>query len=209
MKLGRTTTLVSAVGVLGVAFGSVSCTGRSIDNSAQVRLVITDVKGSAGGETGTASSGYMLSDVIPEFNDNAVLTVAAMPVNPTLTDTDGIAIGTYDNVQLERYDVRFTRTDGHNVEGVDVPFGFSGPLATMVPFNSSAEVTFVIVRHQSKEEPPLKQLAAIGGADSAAPYGGQNIIMTIAEITIHGRTLAGDVVSAQARLEIHFADFGG
>ncbi len=204
MRLGRAATLAS-VGALGVAFGGVSCTGRSIDNSAQVRLVITAVAGQAGGSTGGGTqSAFLLSDVTPVFNDNAILSVAAVPVNPTLSDTDKIAAGTYDNVLLERYEVHFVRTDGHNVEGVDVPFGFSGSLATMVPFNGTASVGFVVVRHQSKDEPPLRQLASIGGALRS---GGLGRLHVIANITIHGRTLAGDVVSAETSLDIFFSDY--
>jgi hypothetical protein len=204
MKLGRAATLASAVGVLGVAFGSVSCTGRSIDNSAQVRLVITGVRAEAGSGTGGGDGSFLLSDVTPVFNDNAILSVSAVPVNPTLTDTDKIALGTYDNVLLERYEVHFVRTDGHNVEGVDVPFGFSGSLATTVPFNGSASVAFVVVRHQSKDEPPLRQLRSIGGALRS---GGLGRLHVIANIAIHGRTLSGDVVSAETSLDIFFSDY--
>ncbi len=58
-----------------------------------------------------------------------------------------------------------------------------------------------VVRHAAKMEPPLRNLATGNG--------GESIITCIAEITVHGRSLAGDVVSASGRLQITFANFGG
>jgi hypothetical protein len=120
--------------------------------------------------------------------------------NPTLATTP------VEHVYLERYEVRYFRTDGHNTEGVDVPYHISGPLGnlrfhTAGPGGSGEVeqvVTITIVRHQAKLEPPLKNLELAGNED---------IITTIAEITIHGRTVQGGVMEARGNVEVSFSDF--
>jgi hypothetical protein len=57
---------------------------------------------------------------------------------------------------------------------------------------------FVIVRHEAKLEPPLRNMRGGGGLD---------ILHTIANITLHGRTTSGKAVQVQGRLEVTFADF--
>jgi hypothetical protein len=60
-------------------------------------------------------------------------------------------------------------------------------------------VSFEVVRHQAKLEPPLKNLTG---------FGGLGFISTVAEITLWGRDQNGNEVVATAFLDIHFADFG-
>jgi hypothetical protein len=102
-------------------------------------------------------------------------------------------------VLVERYEVRYFRSDGLNEEGVDVPFRISGGLSVLVPADGEAEVAIVLVRHQAKFEPPLSNLR---GA-----FGGENVLSTTAEITLHGRTTAGQAVSTRGFVRINFADF--
>jgi hypothetical protein len=167
-------------------------------NESDVLLLVTEIETTAGGTD--EASVFLLSDVVrvedPSgvFNDNATLTVENVPKNP-----NGPTQSHYSDVVMERYAVRFFRSDGHNAQGVDVPYSFQGPLAGTVPAGSDAEVAFILVRHQAKQEPPLNQLQVGGGA---------NILSCFAEVTIFGRTLAGKVVSTQATIGITFADFG-
>ncbi|NTU85440.1 MAG: hypothetical protein HGA45_39820 [Chloroflexales bacterium] len=59
-------------------------------------------------------------------------------------------------VIVEQYRVRYFRTDGRDVEGVDVPFSFSGGITTAVDIGigSDANVTISVplVRGQAKQE---------------------------------------------------------
>jgi hypothetical protein len=111
-----------------------------------------------------------------------------------------------EHVYLERYEVRFFRSDGHNQEGVDVPFRITGPLGNL-RFHTAGPggageventVTITIVRHQAKLEPPLRNLRFGGNED---------LITAIAEITIHGRTVQGGVLEARGNVQISFSDF--
>jgi hypothetical protein len=200
---GRVAGLAAAAAV--AVMGAGCAADHATKSTAPVNIVITSIEGRSGPAGST--SNVLNSDVLTKgsiIEDYALLTVANYPKNPTLIDADKIGIGTYDNVVLERYEVHFYRTDGLSVEGVDVPYGFSGPMAAMVEFNGTAPVEFIIVRHQAKLEPPLLNLEGIG---NTVMSGGSLIITTYAEITVHGRTLAGDAVQASGRLQVNFADF--
>jgi hypothetical protein len=173
------------------AIGSAACgsdmlrTGR-----APVYLVITDITSETGG--GETSSGSLLSDVAPVFNDIAQVTISAVPKNPTVPST------AINDVTLTRYRVVYRRTDGRNTPGVDVPYGFDGGLSVFIPAGGSGTASFDIVRHQAKLEPPLRNLT--GG-------GGQIFISTIAEMTFYGHDQNGNEVAVTGRMDIQFADF--
>jgi hypothetical protein len=137
---------------------------------------------------------FLNSDVTPIFNDNAVVTVEVIPKNPFLSNQLPLQ-----DVLLERYEVRYIRSDGLSQEGVDVPYRISGGLSVLARVGDETEVAFVIVRHQAKFEPPLSNLRGAVGGDF--------VLSTTAEITLHGRTTAGDVVSARGFVRINFADF--
>ena len=112
---------------------------------------------------------------------------------------EGVTLTSYDTVALERYAVRYSRSDGRNVEGTDVPFGFQGPLGGAITPGGEAEVAFILVRHQAKAEPPLNRLQVGGGAD---------LLSCFAEVTLYGKTLTGDVVAHETQISITFADYG-
>jgi hypothetical protein len=172
-------------------------TQNDADVILRIQKIVAD-PGAQGGEVGD----FLLSDVTPVFNDNAIITFELLPKNP------GAVQGLFNDVFLERYEVRFFRTDGHDTEGVDVPFRFTGAMATMVPDNGTAEAAIIVVRHSAKEEPPLRNLAFApqAGVDNG-PGGGEGIIHAIAEMTFHGRTTSGHAVTTTGRLSVTFADF--
>jgi hypothetical protein len=100
-------------------------------------------------------------------------------------------------VTITRYRVEYQRTDGRNVQGVDVPFAFdSAATFTVPPDGDSDEFVFEIVRHTAKGEAPLLALSQSRG-----------IINTIATITFWGHDQVGNSVSATAMMGINFADF--
>jgi hypothetical protein len=101
-------------------------------------------------------------------------------------------------VTFQRYRVTYARADGRNQPGVDVPYSFDGALTVTVT-GEPVSTSLTLVRAQAKDEPPLRQLAAGGGARAVA---------TIAEVTFYGHDQAGRGVTAVAAISIHFADWG-
>ena len=135
----------------------------------------------------------VVDDVPTFFNDLARVTFAlglkdpgpsSSPVEPTQKNW----------LTVDRYHVRFVRADGHNIEGVDVPYAFDGGMAVTV--SDDVTVAFQVVRHQAKLEAPLKALATNG-----------LILSTIAEITVYGHDQTGRAVSTTANLSVNFGDF--
>jgi hypothetical protein len=99
-------------------------------------------------------------------------------------------------VKLESYEVRYTRSDGRGVEGVDVPFRITGTLATTVGIGDKITFPLEVVRRQAKLEPPLDNIS-------------QTTVLTVAaQVTLYGKTISDKRVSAAASMQIDFADFG-
>jgi hypothetical protein len=100
-------------------------------------------------------------------------------------------------ITLTRYRVTYSRSDGRNTPGVDVPYPIDG--AVSVTVSGSASVGFSIVRAAAKSEAPLKALVAGGGA---------KFISTIAEVTFYGTDAAGNTVSVSGQMTVTFSDWG-
>lgn len=157
-----------------------------------------------------ANIGEIRSDVSNFTSDSVPVLVNVYRKNPTVASTSAL-----EHVRLERYEVRFFRSDGANVEGLDVPFRHTGPLNER--FHTPTEtgeleiaVDVPVVREQAKREPPLRNL--IGGFVDQPnnALSGAGVITTIAEITVHARQVTtGEGLSASARTRVIFADFLG
>jgi hypothetical protein len=100
------------------------------------------------------------------------------------------------SVTITRYHVEYRRTDGRNVQGVDVPFAFDSGLTFTIAAGQSGNAVFQIVRNTAKAEAPLKALANNG-----------ELLSTIAYVTFYGHDQAGNDVSANASMGIDFANF--
>jgi hypothetical protein len=129
------------------------------------------------------------------LQDNGTATIQVSlkdPLGSSPTDVNAITI--------TQYHVQYTRTDGHNVQGVDVPFAFDSGITQTIPAGGSAAVNFTLVRVQAKLEAPL--LALKGGR-------GQEVISTIAQVTFYGQDQNGRSVSISGNIEVDFADWAG
>lgn len=177
-----------------IAISTAACGGELLRTGrSPVYLVVDEISAGAQGQTLTA---FLLSDVLTQgsaFNDNVELSLRIVPKNPD------IALTAVNSVTMTRYTVEFKRTDGRNRPGVDVPYGFTGALTATITSAGARTVSFELVRHQAKREPPLAQMADGGGL---------RILSTIAEITLYGRDQNGNEVSATASIDVHFGDFG-
>jgi hypothetical protein len=204
--------------LLGCALLSFGCTADfATDSEADVILRIIELEGQPINNLLQGEGLPLFSDVCSRQqagdpcsvgNDNVGVTLDVIPKNQNPQQV----ISTLNDVFLERYEVRFTRADGRNQEGVDVPFGITGGLAGVVRVGAETITSITAVRHQAKLEPPLRNLHGIFVQLQQDPNGvfnfsGAGLLTTIAEITIHGRTTTGKVVRARGLIEVTFADF--
>jgi hypothetical protein len=209
MKLYAKCALVTAAGLI-----LASCTPDwATSNSSPFILEIANITNAGGGlpilsdvETGTGETTTVV-------NDEALVTVNALRKNNAPT----LGVSPVEHIYLERYEVRYFRTDGRNTEGVDVPYRITGPVGN-VRFHTpgpggdgevEAEVSITIVRHQAKLEPPLRNLRSVTVSDTGTfGISGAGVLTCVAEITIHGRTIQGAVMEAVGRQQVTFANFG-
>jgi hypothetical protein len=142
----------------------------------------------------------LFSDVIVETEDSvyvqadlAVVELTAELMNPT----PGIESSVYNNIMLDRYIVRFERSDGKNRPGVDVPYPIEGKLSALVEIGTSVKVSFVVVTINAKREPPLVNL--VDGNDPE--------IKATAIIELYGHDLAKNKVKATGYLQVFFNNY--
>jgi hypothetical protein len=123
----------------------------------------------------------------------ASLTASMLAPNPPAGTSQ------YNDIQLDKIVVSYTRTDGRNTEGVDVPYTFEQNVSQIIHIGQQATISFIIVRATAKQEPPLLGLRA--GASRG------EVIYTNAKIVFYGHDLAGKTVTATGYLPVEFADF--
>ena len=95
------------------------------------------------------------SDVRQDTNicpDAVPVRVENQAKNPNAPDS------AFDDIVVERYEVRYFRSDGRGTQGVDVPFTISGNVAFIVPAGTAANLNLEVVRRQAKVEPPLSNI---------------------------------------------------
>ncbi len=198
---------LKVLGAVGLAVSAVSMAGCVPDWARENETgIIMEIAGINGG----SGDGPIRSDVSPDANDDASVTVNIYRKNPTVTSTSAL-----EHVRLESYAVRYFRTDGHSIEGVDVPHRITGPLNSIrlhTPTETGeVEVTAVItiVRQQAKHESPLAQLVGIRPAITGALIvPGQGLITTVAEVTVYARQVTtGEPLSATGTVQVTFGDF--
>lgn len=168
--------------------------GYTTANSSTVLLIIASVNGGLPLQSDVLTDGTVVSNSVE-------LAVAVRFKNPNVTTVPSIPSA----VIIERYEVKYRRSDGRGVEGQDVPFSISGNVTSAFDVKTSGTdpLSIEVVRAQAKLEPPLRNLR---GATSTS-LGGALIVTMFADITIHGRTISGQAVSATGSLQIDFADY--
>jgi len=202
MRIVGTVLAVAAVAVATASCGDVVRQGRS-----PVFLVMDSLTGSRGGPGGGTFSGTLQSDVIvlltspapctPTARCPAVFSDSGQVVLRLVSKDISLAPTSNNAVTITRYRITFRRADGRNTPGVDVPYGFDGAVTATVPASGSATVSFELVRHVTKEEPPVVLLIGNG-----------SIIHTIAEVTFYGADQVGNDISVTGTMSIEFGNFG-
>lgn len=205
---GRLRRLAAGMALATILLGSASCGDVSRQGRAPSFLLIESLTAASGGGE---FSPTLQSDVVRLIN--RTINGVDTPV-PTIFEDMGqvtwrivlkdqgppgstTSASVLNNITVNRYHVSYRRTDGRNVQGVDVPYAFDGAATTTVS-SSVSDLNFTIVRIQAKLEAPLR---AMGGA------GGRIVISTIADVTFYGRDQAGNEVSQTASMSINFSDW--
>jgi hypothetical protein len=204
------------LGIFGLAATMAGCVPDwARENETGLIMEVAEITTFRGGEEGGTEGSILHSDVASDeggvINDDAIVTVNLYRKNPNVAATSAL-----EHVRLESYQVRYFRTDGHSVEGVDVPHRITGPLSSLrfhTPTETGeieVEAPIVIVRHTAKLEPPLINIAGARQALTTRTrlHPGQAFITTVAEITIFARQVTTrEPLSATGTVQVTFADF--
>lgn len=194
-----------AVLVASASCGDVARTGRSPS-----LLVIQSLEAASGADPGTFR-GFLLSDVqtlveatvggvnvdVPTIFHDIGQATLRIELKDQGAATSAAAPSVLNQVVLNRYRIKYVRADGRNTPGVDVPFPIDGGVTATITA-SPVTVGFEMVRHQAKQEAPLRALVRSGG---------RNLISTIAEITFYGSDLAGNDVQVTGTINVSFGDY--
>jgi hypothetical protein len=192
MRLGLAAAVALGLGLAGCSPSYVT------GNSSVVNLIVAAINGGShmdsdvrdGSDTTTGPGGTPSLFICP---DVVKVDVAVRNKNP-----NGPVPAVPSAVMLTSYEVRYFRTDGRGTEGLDVPYRITGNLSLTIDVASTgtSSVSLEVVRRQAKLEPPLSTI-------------GQTAVLTaMAQVTLYGRTVSGDSVSATGTFQIDFADFG-
>jgi len=205
----RSTTRI--LGLVATLATSISCGDVVRQGRAPVMLVI-DALQAAQGNKNTTLVGNLLSDVITNittpppcsttspcptvFNDvgsaqlRLVLKDPGSPASPATPSS-------INAVTITRIHIKYVRSDGRNVPGVDVPYEWDSAATVTVAPGATATIGFQLVRHVAKEEAPLVQLRSNPG-----------VITTLTEVTFYGSDQVGNAVSVSGKIQIDFGNFG-
>jgi hypothetical protein len=191
----NTTKTLSIVVIVSAILLFTSC--NPIENNSKSASMLT-VENIQGTDISGQAASYLQSDVL-KSNSTVTADTAAATLSAATLDPDPL-MGTsqYSDILVTRYTVSYSRTDGKNVPGVDVPYPFEGSLSVLVKSGSSATFSLIVVREVAKLEPPLVALA-----DSRA----EGVLQVTARIDFYGRDPANRTVTATGYLAIFFANY--
>jgi hypothetical protein len=167
------------------------CGDYATNGSGSSYLVLNTLTG--GDDNAAVVQSDVVSDAGGSFQDNGQASFVLQ-----MKDTGGPGPSPVNSITLTQYHVEYIRSDGRNVQGVDVPFAFDGAVTLTV--SGAGSVSFTLVRIQAKQEAPLKALAGHGGAQA---------ISTVARVTFYGHDQTGRGVTVTGNIEVDFADWAG
>jgi hypothetical protein len=153
--------------------------------------------------------GNLLSDVVTlvirpdaqggnffaSYNDIGRVTMSLALKDPGMPGVANVP-SALNTVTITHYRVQYRRSDGRNVQGVDVPFAFDSGLTMTIPNDGTAQIGFDLVRNAAKNEAPLRALS-----------NDPSFISTIAEVTFFGHDQGGKSVAVTGFIGITFGNF--
>ncbi|OGD39534.1 MAG: hypothetical protein A2V45_07390 [Candidatus Aminicenantes bacterium RBG_19FT_COMBO_58_17] len=181
--------------ILSAFLALYSCNPIEDDSRSASMLLVDNVLGTdAEGKSGN----YLQSDVVLSSGTIKADTATATLRAETLDPDPLLGTSPYNDLVVTRYLVSYTRTDGRNVPGVDVPYPFEGSMSTVVKAGSTASVSFIIVREVAKLEPPLLRLVDLGA---------EVVLACTAKVEFYGHDTTNRTVKATGYLTIYFANY--
>ena len=177
-----------------------SCNPIEDDSRSNSILLVVKISGTDIEENEVDFLQSDVSVIDPEAGTSTVAADAAMVTfSAEMLDPEPwLGTSYYNNIYVTNYVVTYSRSDGKNQEGVDVPYSFDGALTSQVQIGANTDVSFVVVRAVSKLEPPLVNLA-VGR--------GEGELKTTARIDFYGHDTLGNTVTATGYLTIFFANY--
>jgi hypothetical protein len=197
--VGRAALAAVAVAALATA----ACSDKVLQGKGSSYLVIDELAAGQGGSASTTFSTLLQSDVLTNggvFEDSGRVTLhIAMKdvVGNPYTPSVGTEPTANNFITVNRYHVDFVRSDGRNVQGVDVPYSVDGAVTGTIT-TSQTQLVFPLVPVQRKLEAPLRALRNGGGAVA---------IMTVASVTFYGFDQTGNAVAVTGLISVNFADW--
>ncbi|HEY2432909.1 MAG TPA: hypothetical protein VGI12_09580 [Vicinamibacterales bacterium] len=194
---------IRLLGVVIAALAATSCSDAVRTGNSPAYLVLTSLQGAKGGGANSGTfSGNLASDVVTMVNGVSTVFADNGQASLELQMKDVLATPSAANaVTMTQYHVKYIRSDGHNVQGVDVPYEFDGGLGATIGSpagTNTGSVGFTLVRVQAKQEAPLAALAGGNG----------QVISTVAEVTLYGRDQNGNAVTVVGRINVDFGNWG-
>lgn len=172
MKAKLVLLMISLVAMMG-------CNALEKESLSGTLLVIKSITGKD--SSGKDGSSVIYSDVIKGdgtiFDDGGVVAATAKLLDPLYA-----ASTFYQDVVVDQVDVKFSRTDGRNVEGKDVPYGFSQPTSVFVVVGKDVSFNVVLISHNAKMEAPLIDLRDLGQ---------EKVLVLNTTLTFHAKDMAG------------------
>ena len=213
MTVNTGSRIVRVIAALSLMLAFSSCAGPvALGSKSPSYLIVDSLLAASGASGGSTFAGSLNADVLTfvqvtingvsqrvptVFNDNGQVRLRLGLKNPGPASSPTAAT-VINEITVTRYHVQWRRSDKREREGIDIPYSFDGGMTGTINTNG-AVLTFELVRHSMKEEPPLSNLISGGGAGE---------ISTIAEITFYGRDQHGNEVSVTGMISVNFGDFG-
>lgn len=191
----RTKDSLKIASILCVFFFLLSCNPLEDDSTSSSMLLILDITGNTidGDEVSFHQSDVVIAGAV--YADTATATLQAKLLNPEPLIPQA---SQYTSIIVTRYVVSYSRSDGQNTPGVDVPYSFEGSLSTLIEIDATVDIPIVIVREVAKLESPLFDLRA--GGD-------EGVLQVTATIDFYGHDLVNNAVKATGYLNIFFGDY--
>ena len=125
--------LAAALGLTAILLGSASCGDLVRQGKSPAFLVIDALTGASGAAPGNFS-GTLQSDVVTKgsyFEDLGHVSFRILIKDPGSPGAESPP-SALNAITVNRYHVSYRRSDGRNVQGVDVPYAFDGAITATV-----------------------------------------------------------------------------
>lgn len=194
----RAKNVFKIIAILPVLLLLFSCTLNNDQESSAILIVVKIT-----GFTDAGSDADFLESDVTEtgIGLGPPWVVAADAITATLEaklkepETLGPGTSYQSSIIIDEYEVTYTYVDSDVSLSRSAPLDFSGRLSTVIPVDSSANISFVLVSKIAKGEAPLSELRNGG------------FLQVIATITFHGEDLTGKEVQATGYLTIYFHNY--